>query len=70
MSTFTQGQLDELTAAIALGVVEVEYLGGRKVRYASINQMLALRDRMLNELQNQSDAVQRPLANRSVYFKP
>jgi hypothetical protein len=69
MSGFTQAQVDALTAAIALGVVEVEYPGGRKVKYASLKDMLALRDRMMNDIQNQSDAVQRPLANRSVYFK-
>ncbi len=68
MSLFTQAQVDALTAAIAQGVTEVEH-NGKRVRYASIEAMLRLRDRMLTELRRFSDAPPRPLAHRSVYLK-
>ena len=68
MSGFSQAQIDALTSAIAQGVTWVEH-NGKRVRYASIADMLALRDRMMRELQTQGDGPQRPLAHRSVYFK-
>lgn len=46
---FTQAQVDALTSAIARGVTSVSY-DGRTVNYASLGEMLALRDRMLAEL--------------------
>lgn len=67
-SNFTQAQLDALTAALGQGVREVSY-NGRKVVYGSTAEMLALRDRMMRELQRQGDNIPRPLANRSVFFK-
>jgi hypothetical protein len=68
MSIFTQSQLDALTEAIAQGVLTVEH-NGKRVTYASISQMLQLRDRMMREIENQGDGVPRPLALGSVFLK-
>jgi len=68
MSTFTQTQIDALTNAIAQGVTEVVH-NGKRVRYASIEVMLSLRDRMMRELEQQTADVERPLAHRSVFFR-
>jgi hypothetical protein len=67
-SPFTQHQLNRLTNAISLGVTKVEY-NGRVTAFSSIEEMLALRDRMIRELRTQADGPPRPLAHRTVYFK-
>jgi hypothetical protein len=67
MSSFTQAQLDALTAAIAQGATTVEYQG-RRVTYRSVKDMLALRDRMMNDLQNQPPNIARPVAHFSVFL--
>lgn len=46
---FTTEQLAELTAAIAAGALSVKH-GDKQVTYGSIEQMIALRDRMRREL--------------------
>lgn len=55
MSGFTTEQLAELEAAIASGVLEIEYndAGGnrKKQRFQSLGQMMKLRDRMRRELE-------------------
>ena len=48
-TTFTQGQLTALTAAIALGVKRTEH-NGKVTEFQSTAQMLDLRDRMMTEL--------------------
>ena len=68
MSAFTQAQLDALTAAIAQGVTTVEH-NGKRVRYASVKDMLMLRDRMISDLENQPPNIARPLAIGSVWLK-
>lgn len=65
---FTQAQLNALTAAIAQGVTRVEY-DGKTVNYASINDMLGLRDRMMRELARVTDAPRAPLARASVFVR-
>jgi hypothetical protein len=57
MSGFTQAQIDALTAALAGGAKEVNYGDGRgSVVYQDTATMLALRDRMIREVQNQNPA--------------
>ncbi len=68
MSAFTQAQLDALTAAIAQGVTTVTH-NGKTVRYASIDDMLRLRNTMKTELQTQPPNASRPLAFGSVFLK-
>ncbi|RFB80411.1 phage head-tail joining protein [Methylovirgula sp. 4M-Z18] len=68
MTDFTQAQLAALTKAIATGVRFVEQ-GGKRTQFASITDMLALRDRMIRELEGATDAPKRPLANGSVFLK-
>lgn len=68
MSGFTQAQLDALTKAISTGVRFVEQ-GGKRTQFASIDDMLKLRDRMIKELSSQTDAIKRPLANGSVFLR-
>ena len=68
MSAFTQAQLDALTAAIAQGVTTVTH-NGKTVRYASLDDMLRLRNTMKTELQTQPPNVARPLAFGSVFLK-
>lgn len=46
---FTQEQLDALEAAIAQGVKSVKY-ADKEVEYASLKDMLAVRDMMREEL--------------------
>lgn len=46
---FSQEQLDALTAAIARGVTSVKY-ADRQINYATLGEMIALRDRMIAEL--------------------
>ncbi len=43
-ATFTQAQIDQLTAAIASGVLTVRYSGppSREITYQSLSQMLSL----------------------------
>lgn len=67
-TNFTQAQVDALSAALSQGVREVSY-NGRKVVYSSTAEMIALRDRMIRELQRQGDGVPRPLAFGSVFLK-
>lgn len=64
-SAFTQTQLDALTNAISQGVTRIEY-DGKTVQYASIADMLALRDRMTREL-GHGTSRKPPLARRSVF---
>lgn len=68
MAGFTQAQIDTLSAAIAQGVTTVEH-NGKRVRYASIKDMLMLRDRMMNDLENLPPSKARTLAHRSVFYK-
>ncbi|RMD88284.1 MAG: hypothetical protein D6807_06160 [Alphaproteobacteria bacterium] len=65
-STFTQAQLDALTAAIAQGVTQVRF-GDQTIVYASLDEMQRLRDRMIRELAARSDGIPRPLARPSVF---
>lgn len=46
---FTQAQVDALTRAIALGVLETEH-NGKRTRFQSTAAMLDLRDRMKAEI--------------------
>jgi len=46
---WTQEQLDAIEAAIAQGVLEIEY-ADKKVKYNSLNDMLRVRDLIRNEL--------------------
>lgn len=57
-SSFTQAQVDALTAAIAAGALEVTH-GDKKVRYNSIADMLRLRDRMCRDLEGTARPVAR-----------
>ncbi|HEY4112871.1 MAG TPA: hypothetical protein VGM17_02315 [Rhizomicrobium sp.] len=67
--TFTQAQIDALTNAIASGVTQVDY-GDKRVTYGSIPEMLALRDRMIKEVQNQSvTGRKRPLYHPTVFLR-
>lgn len=65
---FTQAQLTALTNAIAQGATRVEY-DGKVINYASINEMLALRDRIVRELGRASDAPRVPLSRGSVFVR-
>lgn len=64
---FTQVNLTALTAAIAGGVVRVDYPGGGGVTYADLNKMIALRDRMIRELKSQGNGSAPPVARHSVF---
>lgn len=66
MSGFTQAQLDALTASISQGVTRVEY-DGHVINYASLSDMLKLRDRITRELSRSTSAPRPPLARRSVF---
>ena len=69
MSGFTQAQIDALSNAISLGVTEVDY-GDKRIRYASIKDMLALRDRMIREVNNQNPTGQHaPLYHPTVFVR-
>lgn len=68
MSGFTQTQIDALTSAISQGALTIEY-NGRRVTYASLNEMIRLRDRMMREVNAQGDAVPRLLARSSVFAR-
>jgi len=68
VSSFTQAQVDVLTAAIAQGVTTVTH-NGKTVRYASLDAMMRLRNQMMTELQNQPPNAARPLAFGSVFLK-
>ena len=57
-SSFTQAQIDALTAAIASGATEVRH-GDKLVKYASIADMLRLRDRMCRDLEGTARPVAR-----------
>lgn len=48
-SNFTQAQLDALTEAISQGVKSVKY-SDKEVVYASIDEMMRLREQMRTEL--------------------
>lgn len=63
---FTQAQHDALAAAIAQGVTTVEH-AGKRVRYASLKDMLMLLDLMEADIASQPPSRQRPLAHRSVF---
>jgi len=47
---YTQADLDTLSAALVGGIQEVQYADGRKVRYQSLADMLALRNAMKAEV--------------------
>jgi hypothetical protein len=64
---FTQAQVDALTAAIGQGVTRVEY-DGKIVSYASIDDMLKLRDRMLREVAAAGDTPRPPLCRPSIFL--
>lgn len=49
MASWTQAQLDALTAAIADGATRVKY-ADKEVEYRSLREMLALRDLMKKSL--------------------
>lgn len=49
MASFTQDQLDSLEAAIAEGVLVVEYKD-KKVQYRSVDEMLKIRELMREAL--------------------
>jgi hypothetical protein len=67
-SQFTKGQLDALTASIAQGVLMFDHLG-RRTTFRSIKDMLALRDRMMRELDSADPNLPtRPVANASVFL--
>ena len=57
---FAQAQLDALEEAIAEGADEVRY-GDRAVRYKSMKDMLALRDKMRRDLSLAGDGSTRVL---------
>ncbi len=59
-TTFTQGQLAALTAAIALGVKRTEH-NGKVTEFQSTAQMLDLRDRMQAELAAASKPADAPM---------
>ena len=65
---FSQAQHDALADAIAQGVTTVEH-NGKRVRYASLKDMLMLLDIMETDMANQPPAKARALAHRSVWFK-
>lgn len=67
-SRFSQAQHDALAAALAQGVTTVEH-NGKRVRYASLKDMLMLLDVMETDLASQPPALARKLAHRSVFFK-
>jgi len=72
-SNFTQAQLDALTAAIAQGMLRVEYSepggGTRMVIYNTRDDMLGLRDRMIREMNAVGDGIPRPNARGSVFTR-
>jgi hypothetical protein len=49
MASYTQEQLSALEAAVAQGVLTVEY-GDKKVTYRSLNEMLRLIDMMRKDI--------------------
>lgn len=66
---FTPQQLQALTNAIAQGITRVEYPGHATVNYASIEDMLKLRDRMVKEMNSVGDNVRPPVARPSVFVR-
>lgn len=56
---FTQAQVDVLTRAIGLGVLEVEH-NGKRTKYQSLSEMLTLRDRMKSEIAAAATAASPP----------
>lgn len=46
---FTQAQVDQITRSIASGVREIEH-NGKKTQFQSLEEMIALRDRMKIEI--------------------
>lgn len=65
---FTEAQIDSITQAIAQGATTVEY-DGKRVSYASIAEMLKLRDRMIREVQRQDEGIAPPVARPSVFCR-
>lgn len=68
--TYTQAQLETLTAAIARGVVRVEYSGTNGtnlVIYDSLDAMRKLRSEMIAELGSVGDSPRQPNAFRSQF---
>jgi hypothetical protein len=49
---YTQTQVDELTEAIASGVLSVRQTDGRMVTYQSLDQMRKLRQEMIDEIEH------------------
>lgn len=62
MPTFTQTQYDQLTAAIAISALKVDY-GDKKVEYRSLQEMLTLQNIMAQDLGIVSNQGQRRLAD-------
>ena len=54
MAGFTPEQLAKLEQAIALGARSLEH-NGKRTEFQSLTQMLALRDRMRNEIRTDLD---------------
>jgi hypothetical protein len=48
--SFSKSDLDALDAAIKTGVQEVDYPGGQRVKYQTLNDMLKLRRTMILEI--------------------
>lgn len=48
--SFTQDQLDTLEKAIAAGTTQVRFADGHSVQYASLSDMLRVRDMMRRDL--------------------
>lgn len=46
---FTQAQVDQITKNIASGVREIEH-NGKKTQFQTLEEMIALRDRMKTEI--------------------
>jgi hypothetical protein len=62
MPTFTQTQYDQLTAAIAIGALKVDY-GDKKVEYRSLQEMLTLQNIMAQDLGIVTNQGQRRIAD-------
>ena len=60
MAGFTSEQLAKLEQAIALGARSLEH-NGKRTEFQSLTQMLALRDRMRNEIQAEAAAPGAPV---------
>ena len=70
---FTQTQVDALTRSIGLGVLETEH-NGKRTRFQSLSDMLALRDRMKTEIAAAAAAANPPqrmpsMTRRTIYLR-